>query len=953
MNKKLQEFMINISATCLLFLCVVILSGYSATLYGLRSDTNSFVDRQVETEMTGPVTIQVERIRYSGLSRNESIVVVLLGDAFAPQWFGAWNPSNPNPATSTLLYHANNAITRMEQTHPFKFFSHLFTVYVANVVAQGQVHGENGFFGTVREDGNFVLHDRYFSNNVIPFQIRQMAYMAIGDNSHREIDLLQVISNARDGTGFAIVREPESGLINIAVASLRRDMPVQINPWQYTFLHEFGHSLAQLADEDGRGHGERPNMTAQQNDSLVRWAHFVGYGKNLGRSPIVVAREYPYAAWGHAAPTRGNCIMNNFVHKFCAVCSAEITYRLSTIVQGTPNSGNYMFLGKRYNGFMPLHQNVVIPNGTTRILPYAFHGNANIRSVVIPASVTTIHDYAFIGSGIVSITYLTNSPPAVAMHTFTAQDRARIVVTIPVGAYWAFRFAGWTGFTLVENWGFTTSGNGSSVTLTGSTVAPVGSLNIPYRLFVDGAIRNITAIWSNAFQNQTQITGLNIPSSITTIGANAFANATGLRVISNHRSIPQPINSTVFQGVDRALITLYILPKILPAYQNAGWTGFARPHTYITNAQGLYNIRHDPYRNFTLAASINLANFNGGQWTPIPSLPRGSEFRGTHGLQTISNMTIQRAGVNLTSDLNLGLFERVYGSLETFRILNASIHVGSNHNGSAWINAGAVAGRLGSTGTISNVTVGQSSIRVYRQNSRIGGIVGESWGNFNIIDQHSESWVQMTSLRGNGDIGGAIGAVRAGNVNRIVATDPRVNSEANATIWWQQASLNRSIGGIVGMQAGGTVSSSISSRVFVWRASSAGSPNIGGVVGHRQSGSVIGSSVSNSQISYLGGLFNTRRTSNLTTIVGNGGVGPQSLSLAESYEKPMWMQLYLTSPQLFCHLLDLVCDKFRNSLYLYHWTNKLADVKINYETKDFKFDDCADIGVQFTNACRV
>lgn len=54
---------------------------------------------------TTTTTFHYTTIRDSGLSHANSIVIIIMGDAFTANQYGTW----PNPASGTILAHANNA----------------------------------------------------------------------------------------------------------------------------------------------------------------------------------------------------------------------------------------------------------------------------------------------------------------------------------------------------------------------------------------------------------------------------------------------------------------------------------------------------------------------------------------------------------------------------------------------------------------------------------------------------------------------------------------------------------------------------------------------------------------------------------------------------------------------------------------------------------------------------
>jgi hypothetical protein len=147
--------------------------------------------------------------------------------------------------------------------------------------------------------------------------------------------------------------------------------------------------------------------------------------------------------------------------------------------------------------------------------------------------------------------------------------------------------------------------------------------------------------------------------------------------------------------------------------------------------------------NFTLTSNINLSNT---PWLPIPS------FHGTlnGNNHIISNMTISRPGTSLSSDLHLGLFATLYGTITNLTIYNSSITVSSHHAGSAWLYTGILAGVMESA-TATNIHIHSSSITIHRCLSSTGGITGHL-RNSTI----SNSTVEYTTLSANGDTGGVV-----------------------------------------------------------------------------------------------------------------------------------------------------------------------------------------------------
>ena len=109
-----------------------------------------------------------------------------------------------------------------------------------------------------------------------------------------------------------------------------------VNSSSYEILvHELGHSFAGLADEYWAGDfyaAEKPNMTANNNSTTVKWRNWVG------TNGISV---YPYGASGNPAnwyKPHQNCKMQFLGTPFCSVCKEAI---IETIHGMLPPVDNY------------------------------------------------------------------------------------------------------------------------------------------------------------------------------------------------------------------------------------------------------------------------------------------------------------------------------------------------------------------------------------------------------------------------------------------------------------------------------------------------------------------------------------------------------------------------------------------------------------------------------------
>ena len=162
---------------------------------------------------------------------------------------------------------------------------------------------------------------------------------------------------------------------------------------------------------------------------------------------------------------------------------------------------------------------VTIPNSVTSIGSYAFYGCSKLTSVTIPNSVTSIGNYAFYDcSGLTSIT-IPNSVTSIENNAFSGCS-GLTSVTIPnsvtsIGNYAFYYCSGLTSITI-----------GNSVTSIGgrafSGCSGLTSITIP---------NSVTSIGNSAFYYCSGLTSITIPNSVTSIGERAFEYCSGLKKV--------------------------------------------------------------------------------------------------------------------------------------------------------------------------------------------------------------------------------------------------------------------------------------------------------------------------------------------------------------------------------------------------------------------------------------
>ena len=125
----------------------------------------------------------------------------------------------------------------------------------------------------------------------------------------------------------------------------------------------------------------------------------------------------------------------------------------------------------------------------------------------------------------------------------------------------------------------------NTVSFTGNDSAS-GSFEIPSTVTTsDGETYTVNAIAQGAFENNTQVTEITIPETITAIGGSAFAGCVNLSSLTCLATTPPTIYedalpamrraSTVFAGIDKEKCILYVPEGCVSAYEEAdGWKEF-------------------------------------------------------------------------------------------------------------------------------------------------------------------------------------------------------------------------------------------------------------------------------------------------------------------------------------------------------------------------------------------
>ena len=278
-----------------------------------------------------------------------------------------------------------------------------------------------------------------------------------------------------------------------------------------------------------------------------------------------------------------------------------------------------------------------------------FKGKSNIEALTIAKSIDNIGANAFEGCvKLVSITCEGSSPAKLGADAFPS---ANVTVNVPNDAIDTYKnHADWKQFG-EHILGITTSveddptGAYNIIVPAGGDATPEveiwngldasGDVVIPEVVELNGSDYKVTGIAANAYDSNTDLTSIVIPSSITSIGASAFAGCTNLKSITVYCVTPINLSavaatrraltraggsSSVFEGVNKETCILYVPAESIDAYKQAeGWKDFKKIYAISATAiNGIVISEGKPFDVYNLQGRKVKANT-----TTFSGLPAG------------------------------------------------------------------------------------------------------------------------------------------------------------------------------------------------------------------------------------------------------------------------------------------------------------------------------------------
>ena len=252
----------------------------------------------------------------------------------------------------------------------------------------------------------------------------------------------------------------------------------------------------------------------------------------------------------------------------------------------------------------------------TAIGDEAFIACESLHSVVIPNSVISIGSEAFIGCyNLYYITCQATTPPTIQSNTFGTNHYLEAFLTVPKGYISAYQNAEyWRNFHDFYDFGYDFKKNGIYYDITGSNTVEVtyensgggnysGTVTIPSTVTYGGKTYNVTAIGHLAFFGCV-LTGVTIPTSVTSIGEKAFSACSGLTSIT----IPNSVTSIDERAFSSCIgLTSVTIPNSVTTIGNYAFSS-CRDLTSVTIGNSVATIGSSAFNYCSKLTSVVIPN---------------------------------------------------------------------------------------------------------------------------------------------------------------------------------------------------------------------------------------------------------------------------------------------------------------------------------------------------------
>ncbi len=223
---------------------------------------------------------------------------------------------------------------------------------------------------------------------------------------------------------------------------------------------------------------------------------------------------------------------------------------------------------------------LTLPGTVYYIYPDAFSGCTGLQELTLPSRLSTLNKGAFANcSSLHSVSYYSSNPATLYDNTFTGLPDD-CVLYIPYGMEETYAAKGWTSDvfkggvvaeTVFEQMGFTYRVTGdSSVEVIGYNGDATDVVVPESATHYLGTFTSytVTGLAEGAFENQSTLTSITLPGTITSIGDRAFAGCSGLTAMNVGMTTAPSVTASVFTGIVKANCKLYVPKGTTSAYSS-------------------------------------------------------------------------------------------------------------------------------------------------------------------------------------------------------------------------------------------------------------------------------------------------------------------------------------------------------------------------------------------------
>lgn len=210
---------------------------------------------------------------------------------------------------------------------------------------------------------------------------------------------------------------------------------------------------------------------------------------------------------------------------------------------------------------------VNLPDTLTSIGNYAFYGCTSLAEITLPTGVTSIGFSAFERCTSLSLIVLPGGLTAIGQGAFARCSALSLVIDLP-----NLTTLGKDAFTLADVMRVENLGKISSIedAVSGNFGMFRGNVNLTYVNLPD----TLTSIGNYAFYGCTSLPEITLPAGVTSIGGYAFSGCSSLQYIRIEATTPPTLSAT--NAIPSTIGAIYVPDESVAAYQAAtNWSSFA------------------------------------------------------------------------------------------------------------------------------------------------------------------------------------------------------------------------------------------------------------------------------------------------------------------------------------------------------------------------------------------